>query len=1283
MRRVSEPPEEILSPVTSSGTPHAPFDRRRFFDRHWSTSNLTTNNTAVRGFGRPPSASQSRYDLNFSIADMSEFQKSWVNTTGEDLFGSSTPCLVSSAPTSMDFGGVIDVPSVPLRSSFSPRVDSSSLIHDAARITDWDQVLRLCKSNPEYARYTGADGWTALHHACNRRCPRPEVVQALIEAYPDALSTEEEKGWLPLHYACRFKCIKEVVHLLLHSYPEKGKAAVAKKDNQGRQPLYYAIRYDAPPGVVGLLLAVNPAAVLEGDQNDESPLALVWDNWAEKLEARRIIHSFMPGGFPEPKDTTEQQRTELLRNRLERQTKLLKRWRQVNVLLKAAFGFPIEEASWDAMDFSESMDTETNRKWRVLHAAAAVKCHVSLFLLACALHPEQARELDENDLKYSSDPMLSGVSTHQTAMHLAASSPVGGEAGKTVVHRLLALYREAAHIQDAVDGSLPFHLIVENKHKMDWANHAAILYHVYPRAVRVPDHHGRLPLHRACAAITHQERDEEYFETSVIMNVLQNNPGAASHVDNNGCLPFHHLAMNAILWDDEVEAVYNANRGAAQVRASAALENRLPLHMASARKESQASLISRIVQSHPRAASTTDRTGKLPLHLACEAGKDWGEGVSTLCEAYPDGIRQAEDNSRGWLPLHIVAFKADSSRAVVAKMVELYPESVEIPDSEGNYPLHLACDAGKLWKSGVDVIFDQCQGVLSSANNAGLLPFHIVALKYCGSDGALEEDEREIAELDTMFRLLVASPTGVLGSGSSDPNPPPETAHELRRVHRFDLPSLLLESRPAQHLTLQNLEEIFEKGVDRAEKLGYPAPIPIEYKLNADVVWTNARRPLRPLETFLGVAEQTESEHVWETSFALHCWQMKEFAATEGGVQCPYPQPHWLEGKGDIADCGRRPIHWIDLSGNSDSVLFPTTRSVLYMLRSVLGTDHGVSPWSSDKTDTPDTVILAVDPNQVRDEQSRLNKFRVSDASPSWALHAVVPSWVPCDQDNLPTLSKTAVSLLIYRRLPPRDCLSRVHPVTQEVVPVESCLWETIIPKTSKEDAENDNDEPAGVIHRLVSPPYVDASVYYAKEVQILLENIEVIRSEAALIAHWTAWPEQQHYQAAAETSDGGAPWNVFPLCYCFPANDVSQRQWIPMTTAVVPNTSRILRMLGDKLRTALFSRLDAGARLEAHTGWEDLANHVLRLHIPLDIPPGNLCGTWVDGCVMTHQSDAAKPWICFDDSKTHRAFNYAAQARTVLILDLERPAELPPGTATGGHTEELENFIAQMSSPR
>ncbi len=49
-----------------------------------------------------------------------------------------------------------------------------------------------------------------------------------------------------------------------------------------------------------------------------------------------------------------------------------------------------------------------------------------------------------------------------------------------------------------------------------------------------------------------------------------------------------------------------------------------------------------------------------------------------------------------------------------------------------------------------------------------------------------------------------------------------------------------------------------------------------------------------------------------------------------------------------------------------------------------------------------------------------------------------------------------------------------------------------------------------------------------------------------------------------------------------------------------------------------------------------------------------------------------------FDDSKPHRAFNFSeSSSRVVLIVDIVRPECIPLGTATGGHTAELDDFIS------
>jgi len=125
------------------------------------------------------------------------------------------------------------------------------------------------------------------------------------------------------------------------------------------------------------------------------------------VEGKRIGHAVLSGGVPEPEDTTPEQRAVLLLGLFDKEPQLKKRWNQVNVLLRAAFGFPFRGKEDDdvvagkqsAMGSAISSDDEKKdeRKWRIVHATAAVKCHISLFRLACVLHPEEARELDEYD----------------------------------------------------------------------------------------------------------------------------------------------------------------------------------------------------------------------------------------------------------------------------------------------------------------------------------------------------------------------------------------------------------------------------------------------------------------------------------------------------------------------------------------------------------------------------------------------------------------------------------------------------------------------------------------------------------------------------------------------------------------------------------------------------------------------------------------------------------------------------------------------------------------------
>lgn len=193
-------------------------------------------------------------------------------------------------------------------------------------------------------------------------------------------------------------------------------------------------------------------------------------------------------------------------------------------------------------------------------------------------------------------------------------------------------------------------------------------------------------------------------------------------------------------------------------------------------------------------------------------------------------------------------------------------------------------------------------------------------------------------------------------------------------------------------------------------------------------------------------------------------------------------------------------------------------------------------------------------------------------------------------------------------------------------------------------------------------------------QLEILLDNYDTICKEMLDLTanRWTPWPERKLYQSV----DQNGVWRVIPLLHTFPAWDPSKSCFIEANCQECPKTMELLQQLPG-LRTALFSRLGPKTRLSKHQGWADLANYVLRCHLPLTMPDQtrfpNSAGMWVEREIEFHKE---RDFLVFDDSKFHKAFNASDEDRIILIFDLIRPDHIPRGLATGGHTEQLDEFI-------
>lgn len=143
--------------------------------------------------------------------------------------------------------------------------------------------------------------------------------------------------------------------------------------------------------------------------------------------------------------------------------------------------------------------------------------------------------------------------------------------------------------------------------------------------------------------------------------------------------------------------------------------------------ESWTSVRSTVTTTDARTSQTIHLYGRKtvapPLHLLCKKKRVPIDIVSTMIDWYPEAVRTA-DSYFQILPIH-VACRSGLSVRVIDRLLEEYPESLSMPDDDGNLPLHLACSFASM-----DVILHLTQrcgnnSLLESCNLKNQTPLHL------------------------------------------------------------------------------------------------------------------------------------------------------------------------------------------------------------------------------------------------------------------------------------------------------------------------------------------------------------------------------------------------------------------------------------------------------------------------------------------------------------------------------------------------------------------------------
>eukprot|EP00580_Thalassiosira_gravida_P013621 CAMPEP_0201681822 /NCGR_PEP_ID=MMETSP0494-20130426/51307_1 /ASSEMBLY_ACC=CAM_ASM_000839 /TAXON_ID=420259 /ORGANISM="Thalassiosira gravida, Strain GMp14c1" /LENGTH=904 /DNA_ID=CAMNT_0048165575 /DNA_START=19 /DNA_END=2733 /DNA_ORIENTATION=- len=113
----------------------------------------------------------------------------------------------------------------------------------------------------------------------------PEIVTLLADS--GAAELEDEGGMLPLHYASAYGTTGEVLEVLLENYPE----SITKRENKGRNALHLAMvnaHRKSSPMVVGFLLEKN-AAEIKDSYDDDHHLPIHLLAMASKFPPEKVL----------------------------------------------------------------------------------------------------------------------------------------------------------------------------------------------------------------------------------------------------------------------------------------------------------------------------------------------------------------------------------------------------------------------------------------------------------------------------------------------------------------------------------------------------------------------------------------------------------------------------------------------------------------------------------------------------------------------------------------------------------------------------------------------------------------------------------------------------------------------------------------------------------------------------------------------------------------------------------------------------------------------------------
>jgi ankyrin repeat protein len=374
-----------------------------------------------------------------------------------------------------------------------------------------DGVIALFNQKPTAAEHIFSDGQTLLHKCMQDYSNRMDLVQIFIEAYPEALTHEDNQGCLPIHLALtaeRRAPNLELVKLLILKAPE----TILDQTSVGKFPLHLACqRCDA--SVVKFLIDCFPDILHYRDRSGKFPLDYALDQKDINVEVMKILldQNRVLLTFIDDDGSLPLHRI-LRRNHRNFDT-------IVDILTDVCPG---------ALRFQNS-----EGQTPLLQACSEFNSLSQVYTLV-RRWPEQVTT-------------QAGMLFYETSFNgeLLPSALVSKSSTLYRVRKWINMYPEVVLSPDT-QGRLPIHYAAVSSSD-DAVDVIQFLMEISESSVSRADQYGRLPLHYACGS---PSCDEDRAEA--LINAF---PEGLRHADNDGRLPWHYAdrARNSFVFDRTFE----------------------------------------------------------------------------------------------------------------------------------------------------------------------------------------------------------------------------------------------------------------------------------------------------------------------------------------------------------------------------------------------------------------------------------------------------------------------------------------------------------------------------------------------------------------------------------------------------------------------------------------------------------------------------------------------------------------------------------------------------------